>query len=75
MTDDNEVIERLLKEDEGFKRAFNTHKDYDRKIEELEKKQHLTTAETIETKRLKKLKLALKDELEEMISRHRSSQV
>jgi len=75
MAENSDLVERLLKEDEGFKRAFDTHKNYDKKIDELEKKQHLTTAETIETKRLKKLKLALKDELEEMISRHRSSQV
>lgn len=61
---DKERIEKLIEEDEDFKKKYKTHKDYERKIERLEKKAHLTPAETIEKNRLKKLKLALKDEME-----------
>jgi uncharacterized protein YdcH (DUF465 family) len=75
MKEDTELVERLIKEDEGFRKTFDAHKNYDRKIEQMERKQHLTNEEAIEQKRLKKLKLALKDELEMMISKHRSDQL
>ena len=71
MDESNEVVARLIKEDEGFRKAFNTHKNYNKMIEQMERKPRLTAEETIEKMRLKKLKLALKDELEEMISKSR----
>lgn len=65
---DKEMVEKLIKEDEDFKKKFKTHKDFERKIERLEKKSHLTPEETIEKNRLKKLKLALKDEMERKLA-------
>jgi len=61
---DKEQVEKLIEEDEDFKKKYKAHKDYERKIERLEKKAHLTPEQTIEKNRLKKLKLALKDEME-----------
>jgi len=65
---DKEMVEKLIEEDEDFKKKFKTHKDFERKIERLEKKAHLTPEETIEKNRLKKLKLALKDEMERKVA-------
>jgi uncharacterized protein len=65
---DKEVVEKLIKEDEDFKKKFKTHKDFERKIERLEKKSHLTPEEAVEKNRLKKLKLALKDEMERKLA-------
>ena len=72
MDQDPVLLEKLLKEDEHFRKTFDAHKSYDRKVDELEKRQHLTDEETFEKKRLKKLKLALRDEMERIIVRHRS---
>ncbi|MBI5643793.1 MAG: DUF465 domain-containing protein [Deltaproteobacteria bacterium] len=68
MENQNEVIiKQLLEEDEGFRKTYKTHKDYENKIARLEKKPHLTAEENVEKNRLKKLKLALKDEMERTI--------
>ena len=71
MANQDELVGRLLKEDEDFKRAYTSHREYERKVSEMERKAHLTADESIEKKRLKKLKLALKDEMEKIIARHR----
>ncbi len=63
----NEVVERLLVEDEEFKKVFEKHREYNRKIEKMEKKEFLSKDEQVEKKKLKKLKLNLKDELEKKI--------
>ncbi len=68
---DNKEVEKLLEKDEGFKKTYKTHKDYERKIERLEKKAHLSPADTMEKNRLKKLKLVLKDEMEKKLARYR----
>ncbi len=66
---DKALMERLLKENEEFKKAYLEHREYDKKVEQMEKKGFLSTAEMLEKKRLKKLKLKLKDQMEEIISR------
>ncbi|MBI1911619.1 MAG: DUF465 domain-containing protein [Deltaproteobacteria bacterium] len=68
---DQELVKKLLEEDEEFKKTFKTHKDYETKLARLEKKPRLTSTETLEKNNLKKLKLALKDEMEKKISRYR----
>ncbi len=65
---DDELTKRLLTEDDLFRKRYDTHKDYEKQIEVMDKKAHLDANELIEQKRLKKLKLALKDEMEQMIS-------
>jgi hypothetical protein len=65
------LMKRLLEEDESFKKRFDTHKDYEKKVEAMEKMSHLSVEELMEKKRLKKLKLALKDEMEQIIADHR----
>ncbi len=66
---DRAMMERLLKENEEFKKVYLAHREYDRKVEQMEKKGFLSTAEMLEKNRLKKLKLKLKDQMEEIISR------
>ncbi|HLC18244.1 MAG TPA: DUF465 domain-containing protein [Thermodesulfobacteriota bacterium] len=71
MANQEELVEKLIKEDENFRRVYTTHKTYGKKIEEMEKKARLSADETLEKKRLKKLKLALKDEMEKILSEHK----
>ncbi len=42
------------------------HQDYERRLEQLKQRSWLTPEEEIEEKRLKKLKLHLKDEMERL---------
>ncbi|MFQ5442291.1 MAG: DUF465 domain-containing protein [Thermodesulfobacteriota bacterium] len=70
MAVNEELVEKLLDEDEAFRKAFNTHREFQKRVEAMEKKPHLNSDEVLEKKRLKKLKLALKDEMETIISRH-----
>ncbi len=68
----DEVVKKLLDEDEVFRKACKAHKDYENKLERMEKKPRLSAAETVEKNRLKKMKLALKDEMEQRISKARA---
>lgn len=67
---DQLVVEKLIKTDQEFKEKYKAHKDYENKLEKLEKKPRLTPSETVEKKRLKKLKLALKDEMKQRIAEY-----
>lgn len=68
-----EIIERLLEGDEDFKRLYFEHRKLDDTVKEIEKKGTLSIDEELEVKRLKKMKLALKDKMEEKIRRIRKS--
>ena len=42
------------------------HRDYEKRLEEFKSKSWLTPEEELEEKRLKKLKLSLKDQMEQL---------
>ncbi len=65
------LVEKLLREDAEFRRAYMAHREYERLVEKMEEKKYLTTAEEVEKKRLKKLKLAMKDKMESIMLKHR----
>ena len=62
------IIKKLLNEDAGFRKTYDEHKDYEAKLKKLEKKTHLNDTEIVEKNRLKKLKLALKDEMHKRLA-------
>ena len=49
-----------------FEELRSQHRDYERRLEELKRRSWLTPAEEMEEKRLKKLKLYLKDQMESL---------
>jgi len=67
MLEQTELVERLILENEAFKKAYTEHKGYKQRVAELEKKGILNNEERLEEKRLKKLKLALKDNMEKIL--------
>lgn len=68
---DEGVLKRLIEENEVFRKAYRNHKEYEKRVAELDKKPHLTVDEETERIRLKKMKLTLKDEMERIISGQR----
>jgi uncharacterized protein YdcH (DUF465 family) len=71
MENHDELVKKLIEKDELFRSAYKTHKDYENKLEKLEKKPRLSSIETAEKNKMKKLKLALKDEMEKKLSEFR----
>jgi uncharacterized protein YdcH (DUF465 family) len=63
----------LMQSNEEFRALVEKHSEYAKLIDEIESKAHLTEQDEIEEHRLKKLKLHIKDQIQEMISRHRST--
>lgn len=60
--------ERLSREDPGFLRLQEKHREYDRRLQELRSQRYLSDKEKLEEVRLKKMKLALKDQMEAMLA-------
>jgi uncharacterized protein YdcH (DUF465 family) len=65
-----EIKAHLMQTNEQFRHLMTQHSEYDRKVEELEQKSRLSAEEELEEHRLKKLKLRLKDEMEQMVSQY-----
>ena len=70
-TKEEELVERLLKEDGEFVKAKQIHAQLAKELEELENKPYLTPQDEIEIKILKKKKLAAKDQMEKILMKHR----
>lgn len=68
--EDQLVVEKLIEIDPEFKTKYKAHKDCENKLEKLEKKPRLSPSETLEKKKLKKLKLAIKDEMKQRIAEY-----
>jgi uncharacterized protein YdcH (DUF465 family) len=68
---EEELIERLMRENEDFLKAKQTHAQLAKQLEELENKSFLTSQDEIEIKILKKKKLAYKDQMERILVQYR----
>jgi hypothetical protein len=65
---DTDMIEKLLEGDEEFKQMYFEHRELDEVVKSLEEKETLTLDDEVEVKRLKKIKLSLKDRMEARIN-------
>jgi uncharacterized protein YdcH (DUF465 family) len=74
-TTEEQLKAHLMESNEEFRRLAEQHADCAKKVDALEALPHPTEQERLEETRLKKLKLRLKDQMEAIISRHRSRQV
>ena len=71
----DELKAHLMETDEEFRRLAAQHAEFHKKLEALESMAHITGQDEIEEHRLKKLKLRMKDQMNEIISRHRAQHV
>ena len=70
-TKEEELVERLMRENEDFLKVKQAHSQLARELEELEKKPFLTPQDEMEVKILKKKKLVYKDEMEKILMKYR----
>jgi uncharacterized protein YdcH (DUF465 family) len=68
---EEELIERLMRENEEFKNAKQVHTELARQLDELGKKAFLTPQDELDIKILKKKKLAYKDQMEKILIQYR----
>lgn len=68
-----ELKMHLIETNEEFRLLAQQHADYERLINEIEAKPHVTPEDEFEEHRLKKLKLRLKDQMAEIMSRASAS--
>ena len=64
---EQEIIERLKKESEEFRKVLEEHHGLDATLAEIDRKVYLSPEEEIERKKLQKQKLAKKDKMAEFI--------
>jgi uncharacterized protein len=67
---EEELIQQLLGNDEHLRAIYAAHLEYKHQLEAFRHKHYLTADEEMEVKRLQKLKLASKDQIMEILSRH-----
>ena len=70
-----QVKDELMASDETYRRLAQEHTQYAQRLESLVTKRFLSEEEQIEETRLKKLKLRLKDQMEQIVQQHGSHQV
>jgi uncharacterized protein len=68
---DEELIQKLLPENEELRLLMESHRQFEFQLEDLNKRLYLTDQETQERKRLQKLKLAGRDRMEQILRDYR----
>jgi uncharacterized protein YdcH (DUF465 family) len=64
-----DVHERLVREDPHFRHLVERHQEFERRLADLQGRRWLSDDERLEEVRLKKRKLALKDEMQAILRR------
>lgn len=72
-TDSQKLREHLLSSDEEFRQLAAKHSEYDVRLRDLSAKPHLSEPERLEQVTLKKRKLQLKDQMEDILRRHKTT--
>jgi uncharacterized protein YdcH (DUF465 family) len=71
----DELKAHLMATDDTFRSLAEQHSSLHQRLDALEAKAHLTDEDEVEEHRLKKMKLHLKDQMTEIISRYRTQHV
>jgi uncharacterized protein YdcH (DUF465 family) len=67
-----DISARLMESNEEYRILARKHSNYDRRLEELSARRFPSTDEQVETQRLKKLKLQLKDRMHAILREHQA---
>lgn len=66
-----ELKAQLIQSSQEFRALTERHAEYKKRVHELEEKAHPSVEEQQEEAQLKKLKLQIKDQMSDMLNRHR----
>ncbi len=69
---DYELIQKYISTDAELKRYMDAHEEYEKKLQDFNRRIYLTPDEELEKKRLQKLKLAGRDRIEAILSKYRT---
>jgi len=69
---DEALIANLIEQDPELKLLLDNHREYEKKLDEMNRHQYLSTDEDMERKRIQKAKLAGKDRIERILANHRA---
>ena len=70
-----ELKAHLMATSEEFRQLVAQHAEYDRLLDAIEAKPHVTPQDEIEEHRIKKLKLRLKDQMNDIMARYKAAKV
>ncbi len=71
---DEELVARWIDKDPELKRHIDEHREFERQLEEFNRRPYLTADETVERRRIQKLKLAGRDRIEQILARYRAEE-
>lgn len=71
---DEELIAEWLDRDPELKRYVEEHRDLERLLEGFNRRPYLTAQESMERKRLQKMKLAGRDRIEQILAKYRQKE-
>jgi hypothetical protein len=70
-----ELIAKYGKQDRELSKLWEQHLEYEKQVEKLESKTNLTPQEDSELKQIKKLKLAGKTKIQQLLEKYRQQEV
>lgn len=70
-----ELKAHLMATSEEFRQLVAQHAEYDRLLDAIEAKPHVTPEDEVEEHRIKKLKLRVKDQMNEIMARYKAAKV
>jgi len=68
---DRALVETLVNENPRFRKLYEEHLIFEKELGKLDERPHLSPEEVIERKKVQKLKLAGRDEMESILSEKR----
>jgi hypothetical protein len=71
---DEELVARWIDQDPELKRRIADHQEYEQQLEEFNRRAYLTAEETVERRRIQKLKLAGRDRIEQLLALYRAKE-
>jgi len=71
---DLELIRRIIDQEPELRQRLAEHEEFERRLEEFNRRPYLTSEETMEKKRLQKLKLAGRDRIEQILAKYRQKE-
>lgn len=75
MSQYDDLKAELIKTDDEFRRLYEEHQEYERRLESINQKQLLSQEDEVEEKKIKLHKLVLKDHMEQILRQHRETRV